>query len=116
MINLSPNAVLRQRADAAACFSAQLQLTEIQHPLIKAVLVIARHHRAQIRVSFVIYLHANLGNLIIQLEEGKLWVYTMPSVLKVSHVLSCFRSSVPLNVRSEPRISRWVEPEQETGL
>lgn len=62
VINLSPNAGFRQRADAAACFTAQLQLTEFQHPLIKAVLVIARHHGAQIRVSFVIYLCANLGN------------------------------------------------------
>ncbi len=111
VINLSPNTVLRQRGDVAACFSAQLQLTEIQHPLIKAVLVKAWHHGAQIRVSFVIYLHTNLGNLVIQL-----WVYMMQSVLKVGHVLSCVRSSVPLNVRLEPRISWWVEPEQESGL
>lgn len=62
VINLSPNAVLRQRADAAACLSAQLQLTEIQHPLIKTVLVIARHHGAQLRVSIVKYLCSNLGN------------------------------------------------------
>ncbi len=111
VINLSPYAVLRQRADVAACFSAQLQLTEIQHPLMKAGSSQSMAPRGTNQGVFVIYLHTNLGNLVIQL-----WVYMMQSVLKVGHVLSCVRSSMLLNVRLEPRISWWVEPEQESGL